>query len=426
MRIAVVGSGIAGVASAYYLNKLGLDVSLFEAGPYFGGHTNTVDIEVDGSMLSVDTGFLVHNDVTYPNLIKFFEELNITSCLSEMSFSVENVHDDILWAGTNLSSVFSQRKNIFSLRFHKFLQEIIRFNHNSDSYILEAKGDLSLTLGDLLKKYNYTNDFSGWYLLPMGGCIWSTPTSEMLDFPAYTFLVFCKNHGLLQIFNRPQWKSISGGCRQYVREALASIEKKYLCSPVADVAFDKEKIILTIGGKGEAFDHCIFATHAPDTLKICGDDSELKSILGKVKYQKNIAVLHRDVNVLPKKKVAWSAWNYHFNNTNENDANISVSYLLNKLQPLSTKESIVVTLNPISEIDEEKVFRKITYEHPVFNEDAVKAQMEVTAIQGKRNLYFCGAWMRYGFHEDGILSAKWAVNKLLENIGMKDSKWEVL
>ena len=211
-KVAVIGSGISGTSAAYYLNKLGYDVYLFESGSYFGGHTNTVDVDFEGQRVPVDTGFLVHNDRTYPNLIDFFNELKIETHQSEMSFSVVRRIDNITWAGTNILTVFAQAKNLFSIRFYRFLKEVLRFNNESKKYLLEYEGKPELTLDEMLIKKEYSEDFKNWYLLPMGGCIWSSPTNEMLKFPAYTFLIFCLNHGLLQIFRRPQWKTVLNGC----------------------------------------------------------------------------------------------------------------------------------------------------------------------------------------------------------------------
>lgn len=415
-KVAVIGSGISGTSAAYYLHNLGYDVSLFEAGSYFGGHTNTIDVEIDGVVLPVDTGFLVHNDRTYPNLIEFFNELKIKTHMSEMSFSVMRKSDNIMWAGNNILSIFSQFKNVYNPRFYKFLIEVIRFNKNSKDYLAESLGRLDLTLGDLLKEKKYSEDFQKWYLLPMGGCIWSSPTNEMLGFPAYTFLVFCMNHGLLQIFNRPKWKTVQNGCKTYVENALSSIDKKYVNEPVRDIINENEKVRVITDQRNELFDYCVVSTHPPETLNMLKNvNEETKRILREFKYQENIAVLHSDESVLPEKKIAWAAWNYlSARSTDTNDA-VSVSYLINKLQPIPTNKSIIVTLNPVTQIDECKIYKKISYQHPLFSVGAIKAQEQMAELQGGSRLYFSGAWMRYGFHEDGILSSKLAIKKLLKD-----------
>ncbi len=426
-KVAIIGSGIAGVSSAYYLNKLGYNVSLFEAANYFGGHTNTVDIELSGKTIPVDTGFLVHNDRTYPNLIDFFSELSIETFNSDMSFSVDRRGENLIWSGTNLFTVFAQFKNLFRPRFYKFLKEVLRFNKNSQKYLDESKGNLDLTLGQLLNEKGYSQDFQKWYLLPMGGCIWSTPMSEMTLFPAYTFLVFSMNHGLLQIFNRPQWRTVLNGCRTYVEKALVTVENKYLNEDVKSIKEINNKLLISTSNREEEFDYCLFATHPPETLKIINDIAHSsKDHLKEFKYQENEAVLHLDENILPRKKMAWAAWNYLSADGADEDGAVSVSYLINMLQPLPVKESVIVTLNPVINISEDKTIKKIKYEHPLFSSAAIKAQKEIEKIQGEKGIFFAGAWLRYGFHEDGILSAKKAIQSILEKEKKDPSLMEIL
>ena len=310
-KIAVIGSGISGISAAYYLNKLNYDVSIYESKDYFGGHTNTQELEIDGVKSPVDTGFLVHNDRNYPNLIDFFNELGIKTFHSEMSFSVMSKSDGITWAGSNLLTIFAQYRNIFSLRFHKFLMEVLRFNKLSREYLSECEGKLGLTLEDLLLEKNYSKDFKKWYLLPMGGCIWSCPKNELLKFPAFTFLKFCLNHGLLQIYNRPKWKTVLNGCNTYVDKVLEGIEKKFLNEPVLEIIPQDGKLNVTTDQRIVNYDYCIICTHPPETLKMLKNcDPHTKDILRKFKFQENKAVLHLDESVLPDKKIAWSAWNY--------------------------------------------------------------------------------------------------------------------
>jgi predicted NAD/FAD-binding protein len=418
-KIAIIGSGISGVSAAYYLNKLGYEISLFETGAYFGGHTNTIDLKIDGVVNSIDTGFLVHNNRTYPNLIEFFDELKIETHPSEMSFSVMRLSEDLMWAGTNLFTVFAQLKNLFSPRFYSFLREVLHFNKNASAYLIDSETRLNLTLGELLKEKGYSQNFQNWYLLPIGGCIWSSPTNEMLEFPAHTFLTFCMNHGLLQIFNRPQWKTVINGCHTYVKKALSLIDRKFLNEAVISVIQEGEKLKVVTSIREEFFDCCFFCTHPPETLKILKSvDSELTDCLSKFQYQKNQAVLHFDESVLPEKKSAWSSWNYlSVKSQNTHDA-VSVSYLINKLQPLSTKKSVIVTLNPVTKIDKDKIAKVIDYEHPLLSNEAIMAQKKMKVLQGRQQKYFSGAWMRYGFHEDGILSTKEAIRKFLEDEGL--------
>ena len=415
-KIAVIGSGISGTSAAYYLNKLGYDVYLFESGSHFGGHTNTIDLDFEGQRIPVDTGFLVHNDRTYPNLIDFFEELKIETHLSEMSFSVVRRTDDITWAGTNIFTVFAQPRNLFSMRFYRFLKEVLRFNKESKKYLLEYEGKPELTLNEMLIKKGYTEDFKNWYLLPMGGCIWSSPSNEILKFPAYTFLIFCSNHGLLQIFKRPQWKTVLNGCRTYIEKALSQIDNKFLNEPVLEVISEENKLKLITEKRIEYFDYCLICSHPPQTLEMFKNADYLtKNLLSKFKYQKNKAVLHFDESVLPREKIAWAAWNYLSTESTSGNDKVSVSYLINKLQPLPVEKAVIVTLNPASKIEKNKVVKEINYQHPLFSIDAIRAQREIVNIQGRQGVYFSGAWLRYGFHEDGILSSKSVINKLLKD-----------
>ena len=415
-KIAVIGSGISGISAAYYLNKLKYDVSIFESNDYFGGHTNTQELEINGVKSPVDTGFLVHNDRTYPNLIDFFSELNIETSTSEMSFSVMRKSDGITWAGSNLLTIFAQYKNLFSLRFHKFLREVLRFNKFSIEYLSQCEGNPELTLEDLLQEKKYSKDFRRWYLLPMGGCIWSCPKNELLKFPAFTFLNFCLNHGLLQIYNRPKWETVLNGCNTYVEKVLKGIENKYLNEPVLEIKPQDGKLKVKTDQRSEIYDYCIICTHPPEALKMLREcDAQTKELLCKFKFQENKAVLHLDESVLPDKKIAWSAWNYTSTKSDDGKDKVSVSYLINKLQPLPYKQSVIVTLNPTNQINNDKIIKTISYQHPLFSTEAIKAQEKMNNVQGSNGIYFSGAWMRYGFHEDGILSAKKAIKKLLSD-----------
>ena len=426
-KIAVIGSGISGISAAYYLNKLKYDVAIYESNDYFGGHTNTQELEINGVKSPVDTGFLVHNDRTYPNLIDFFNELRIETFPSEMSFSVMRKSDGITWAGSNILTIFAQYRNLFSLRFHKFLREVLRFNKFSRNYLSECDGKLNVTLEDLLLENNYSKDFKKWYLLPMGGCIWSCPKNELLKFPAFTFLKFCLNHGLLQIFNRPKWKTVLNGCNTYVEKVLKGIDKKFLNEPVLEVKSQDGKLNVKTDQRIEKYDYCMICTHPPEALKMLKNcDHQTKELLCKFKFQKNKAVLHLDENVLPDKKIAWSAWNYTSTISDDGKDKVSVSYLINKLQPLPYKESVIVTLNPASTIKNDKIIKTIFYQHPLFSAESINAQEKLNNIQGSNGIYFSGAWMRYGFHEDGIFSTKKAIKKLLTDDSLNNNLINIL
>jgi len=426
-KIAVIGSGISGISAAYYLNKLNYDVAIFESNDYFGGHTNTQELEIDGIKSPVDTGFLVHNDITYPNLIDFFNELKIETFPSEMSFSVMIKSDGITWAGSNLLTIFAQYRNLFSLRFHKFLREVLRFNKFSREYLSECEGKLDLTLEDLLLEKKFSIDFKKWYLLPMGGCIWSCPKNELLKFPAFTFIKFCLNHGLLQINNRPKWKTVLNGCNTYVEKVLKGIDKKFLNEPVLELKSLNGKLNVTTDQRTEIYDLCIICTHPPEALKILKDsEPQTKDILYNFKFQENKAILHLDESVLPDKKIAWSAWNYISTKSDDGKDKVSVNYLINKLQPLPYKESVIVTLNPVTTIKNDKIIKTIFYRHPLFSTESIKAQEKMDNIQGSNGIYFSGAWMRYGFHEDGIYSTKKAIKKLLSDDSLNNNLINIL
>lgn len=424
IKIAVAGSGISGLACAYRLAEAGYDVSLFEANNYFGGHTHTVDVTLDGQTHGVDTGFLVFNRKTYPNLIALFSELKIETAKTDMSFSVKLplANRTLEWAGGNLDAVFAQRRNLVSPRFHQMLRDILRFNQNAtklalDAEIksgieLQAESDQQVTLGRYLTKNGYSQEFRDWYLLPMAGCIWSCPTEQMLEFPLKSFLHFCHNHGLLQINNRPQWQTVRGGARCYVEKMLEKIPNKYLNTSVESVTrtsindVSKIKLQTRHGDKTseQIFDHIVLATHSDQSLRILQDASAAeKSLLSAISYQANTAVLHTDTSCLPKQKKTWSAWNYQ-SAQDGREPRVCVHYLINQLQPLPFKQSVIVSLNPIDAPHPDHVIGSYDYAHPVFDARAIAAQRKLPSIQGKKNTWFSGAWTGYGFHEDGLKS----------------------
>lgn len=403
-RIAVVGAGVSGLTSAYLLGRRNA-VTLFEAASYPGGHTNTVDVTLDGVKHPVDTGFLVFNDRTYPNLISLFSELGVATQPSDMSFSVSMDNGRLEWAGSNLNSVFSQRRNLLSLRFLSMLRDIVRFNTYSDRHLQMAEAS-GCSLGELLAQDRYGSAFQNNYLLPMASAIWSSAASDILNFPATTFLRFCANHGLLQIRDRPQWRTVSGGGREYVRRMIRNISDLRLNTPVLQVSRNNGKVCIRTPAGSEQFDAIVMATHAPQTLRMLADPSENESeILGAVAYQKNTAVLHTDILLLPRQQRAWSAWNYMGTNSANGDRPVCVSYLINQLQSLPFSTPLVVTLNPVFDPDPATILASFDYEHPVFDRNALAAQAQLPGLQGARNTWFAGAWTGYGFHEDGVKSA---------------------
>jgi uncharacterized protein len=435
-RIAVVGSGIAGLASAYLLSRRHR-VTLFEAGAYLGGHTHTVDIDLGGQRHPVDTGFLVFNDRTYPNLVALFAELDVRAHASDMSFSVSLDNGRLEWAGTNLNTVFAQRRNAFSPSFLGMLRDIVRFNAAAETHLAHAAAS-GCSVGELLVGGGYGAPFQHQYLLPMAAAIWSSAANDILRFPAATFLRFCLNHALLQVTQRPQWKTVEGGGREYVRKLAATLDDIRLATPVRTLRRDDDGVTVTSDVGTERFDAVVLATHAPTSLKLLGDasDDEWK-VLSAVRYQPNVAVLHTDTALLPRRRRVWSAWNYlgarragsnvgmdgtggmggssttgthrrgGMNGTDSpNDRRpVCVSYLVNQLQPLPFETPVIVTLNPIAEPAPGTEIERFFYEHPLFDLAAIAAQQKLPELQGKRRTWYAGAWTGYGFHEDGLKSA---------------------
>ena len=416
-RIAIIGSGISGLAAAHGLRGRS-NVSLFEAADYFGGHTHTVDVTLpttDGPRThGVDTGFLVFNERTYPQLIKLFAELGVLSAKSDMSFSVQVPHGNgqLEWSGASLATVFAQPANALRPGFWRMLRDILRFNRICTGIaVRQAESELNQPLGAFLAQQGFSTEFRDWYFLPMLGCIWSCPTQQMLDFPVATMIRFCHNHGLMQVSDRPAWWTVPGGARQYVEKIVAQIPDKRLNTAVLSVRRDEQGIALQFrDGAGihtERFDKVVFATHSDETLALLTDASTAeREVLGAVAYQPNVAVLHTDASVLPRRRAAWAAWNYQGGTGSgpTSQPRVCLHYLLNKLQPLPFTQAVVVSLNPLQAIDPALTLGRFHYAHPVFDMAAIRAQSQLPDLQGHKGTFFCGAWTGYGFHEDGLKS----------------------
>jgi uncharacterized protein len=417
MKIAVIGSGIAGASSAWLLSKFADEnhqVTLFEQNDYLGGHTNTINVTLEGLSAPVDTGFLVFNDWTYPNLIAMFKHLGVADALSDMSFSVkltDGESNKLEWSGSNLATVFAQPTNFFKPKFLGMLRDIVRFNREATTLVAN-KNAMPGTVGEYLLANKYGASFRDWYLAPMAGCVWSTPTQKIDDFPLATLLTFCHNHGLLSVNHRPQWRTVKGGTQTYTRAITAGLGDVRLNAGVTKVTRNADGVSVTSNAQTETYDQIVFACHSDQTLRMLTDASEdEKKILSAIPYQPNTAILHTDARVLPQRRRAWASWNYHAayasseaSSEREQNAGVSLSYLINRLQPLPFKTPVIVTMNPRIQLDPAKVIKTIQYDHPVFLPESVNAKRGLRALQGKQRTWFAGAWTRYGFHEDGLMS----------------------
>jgi len=398
-RIAIVGSGISGLSAAWLLQTKH-DVVLFEAGAYFGGHANTVDVTLEGMTHPVDTGFLVLNELTYPNLLALFKCLDVQTHASQMTFGVSIDNPDVEWAGTSLATVFAQKRNIFRPAFLSMLSDIARFNRNAQTYLDQSMLD-PITLGQLLQRHRYGQSMQDWYLLPMAAAIWSSSVRDILEFPASTFLRFCINHRLLQVNQRPQWRTVLGGSRTYVKAIIDQLSDVRIRTAVQNIQRCDDYVLVN----GERFDAVVMACHAPTAIKLLDTHPDEVAALGGFRYQTNYAVLHTDKKLLPRRKAVWSAWNYAMAGGDQQERPTSVSYLINLLQPLPFKTPVIVSLNSHVQPDPALVIRTFEYEHPVMDHAAMVAQQALPRLQGQRRTWFCGAWCGYGFHEDGLKSA---------------------
>jgi predicted NAD/FAD-binding protein len=415
--IAVIGSGIAGLSAAWKLSTgpHACEVSLYEAGDYFGGHTHTVDVslpDASGRVVTrgVDTGFLVFNHRTYPELVRLFGELGVVTAASDMSFSAQSLADRVEWSGSDLGGVFAQRRNLLRPGFLSMLAQIVRFNRLTTRMALAGDdAQMAEPIGEFLDRHGFGRTFRHWYLLPMVACIWSCPTDQMLAFPVGTLIRFCHNHGLLQVADRPQWYTVAGGARNYVHRMLERIPDARLNTPVLAVhRHGKGAGVSVVSPSGtDRHDGVVFACHSDQALALLGQHATAAEceVLGAIAYHPNRAVLHTDVGLLPRRQRAWAAWNYeHSADARVEGAGVCLHYLLNRLQPLPFAQPVVVSLNPVRPPRPDTVLASFDYAHPVFDLAAVQAQRRLPELQGLLDSWFCGAWTGYGFHEDGLKS----------------------
>jgi predicted NAD/FAD-binding protein len=416
VKIAIIGSGIAGNVVAQHLYKRH-DVHIFEAASHIGGHAHTHDVEVGGRPYTVDTGFIVYNEQTYPQFSSLLRSLGVASQESSMSFSVRCERSGLEYNGTTIDSLFAQRRNLLRPGFWRMIREILRFNREAPALLHEAMTDRpDIALGQYLRQGRYSREFIDWYIVPMGAAIWSTDPVRMLDFPARCFVRFFHNHGMLSVNDRPQWRTVAGGSREYVRRLTAPFAQRIrLNTPVLRIRRLATHVeIATAAGGVERFDQVFMACHSDQALALLEDATPLESAtLGAIPYQASQMVLHTDASLLPRRRKAWAAWNYHLlpdalpcQHAVGGSVNAAtVTYNMNILQRISAPHTFCVTLNRPDDIDPSLVLKRLTYHHPVYTPEGLAAQGRHWEVNGVRRTYFCGAYWRYGFHEDGVASA---------------------
>lgn len=412
MNIAIIGTGISGLGAAYLLHQHH-DLVIYEKNTYVGGHSRTIEVPIDQGMLAVDTGFIVFNDRNYPNLLGLFDQIDVPYQKSDMSFGV-SIDDG--WLEYSSNGLFAQRKNLLRPQYWRMLADVIRFNKQALSFI---ESDPTISLGNCLEQLNMGEWFKRYYILAMGAAIWSCPVETIMQFPAQTFLRFFKNHGLLSINDRPQWYTVTGGSREYTRRLIAPFEEHILLNNGAKrvVAKGNQFEVTDEQGGSRLFDHVIFACHADQALKLIEQPSvDEQSVLSNFNYQRNHIIVHSDVSFMPQHQQCWSSWVYLSEQQQDNNHGVSLSYWMNNLQSLQTEIPIIVTLNPAKRPKKQLILDEHYFSHPIFDYGAITSQENIRNIQGKRNLWFCGAYQRYGFHEDGLLSAVNVAKSLGVNI----------
>ncbi len=414
MRIAIIGSGISGLGAAFLLKEQH-NITLYEKNNYAGGHSRTINVDLGDHSVPVDTGFIVFNNWNYPNLFGLFDVLEVPYHKSDMSFGV-SVGDG--WLEYSSNGLFAQSKNIIRPRYYGMLADVLKFNKQAFAYI---EKDADITLGECLDQLSMGEWFKRYYLLAMGAAIWSCPTSTIMNFPARTFLRFFKNHGLLSVNNRPQWYSVKGGSQEYVSRLIKALngDVRLECGVKKVIRLSDGHKVIDQNGLEEIFDQIIFACHANEAIALLDDPEPYQGVIGEFDYQENNIVVHRDKSFMPKNKGCWASWVYLSEVQVDKKSTVSLSYWMNNLQELDTDQDIFVTLNAGRRPQEDLIIDEHVFFHPIFDLKAIKAQERIKDVQGKNGVWFCGAYQRYGFHEDGLLSA---VN-VAKTIGV-DIPWE--
>jgi hypothetical protein len=402
-RIAIIGSGISGLTCAYHLSPKH-EVTLFEAGSCLGGHTATVDIELDGEQHAIDTGFIVFNDQTYPNFIKMLDAIGIQAKATEMSFSVQHTGSGIEYNGNSLSSLFAQKTNLLSLRFYRFVLEIIRFNRVCKKALDQRQMLTHDTLGEFLESERFSDFFTQHYILPMVAAIWSSSLSASRAFPLDFFLRFFHNHGLLDVVNRPQWYVVEGGSRSYIPALIGNTDDVRLNTPVTGIRRTPSGVEVSTAHSLETFDEVIIASHSNQALSMLTDaTADERDILGGIAYRDNEVILHTDDSLLPNSRAAWASWNFYHDE--QQDIAPSVTYNMNILQGIDSANTFCVTLNRGERIEPSKILRRFVYAHPEYTRTTLLAQSKRGQVCGNNRTHFCGAYWYNGFHEDGVKSA---------------------
>ncbi|MGZ4060583.1 MAG: NAD(P)/FAD-dependent oxidoreductase [Bacteroidia bacterium] len=405
-KLAIIGTGIAGMGCGHFLHKK-YDITFFEQNNYVGGHTNTITVNEDGKDIFIDTGFMVFNFETYPNLCKLFDEIKAPIKKTDMSFSVQHTESGLEYCGSGLNGLFAQRKNIFNISYIKMLMQITRFNKESIN-ILDNPKYANYSLGQYIKEFGFSDDMLWKYLVPMSSAVWSTPMEQMLDFPAVSLIRFFKNHGFLGLNTQHQWYTLQNGSQAYREILIRPFKDKIQTNngAVKVIRKDSKAIVHTSNGAIEEFDKVIFASHADETLKLIHEPTtDEQRLLSNFKYQYNSATVHTDELIMPKNKKVWSSWNYRIETRAEKNIPTTI-YWMNSLQGVSDKKNYFVSINAIpGSIDKKKILKEIDYTHPLFDVPAMQAQNELQKLNEKGPLYYCGSYFKYGFHEDAFASA---------------------